>query len=539
MIFRERVRLPWQAPSEPPAAPGRNHLDSSQGLANTRTEVCVVGGGIVGLTTAYRLARAGAQVTLVEGRRIGSGESGRSTALLNTFIDTYPDALIKRLGRDTAQLMHDGLVHALAMIEEVIGWERIECDFKRLPGFLLAENEAQAKQLGKIAGAAQALGMTPTSTEVPPYVLGMIQAVCLPDQGRLDPGRYLRGLANGVRRAGVRVFEETRVVDVSRDPPHVVSLASGDTFEAMNVVLASHVPFGRGIGLNSKQAAYRTYVLGLAVPAGKIDDAVFLDLERPYHYARLLKTAANDQLLVGGEDHKVGHPPRSRDPFGALHAFAKRHFGVDGDPEYLWSGQILEPIDGLPFIGATPGKRTEYVATGFGGDGLTCGTLAAHMISERILGRSTGLDEALAPSRRAVAHGVRDFVVENVDFPAHLVGDRLRPETADRPLAGLHAGEGGIFQLGTQKLAVSRLDNGHFAALKPTCSHRGCSVHWNQIEGSWDCPCHGSRFSADGEVLNGPAAMALTSVPLEGVTVATTPESEASSPALSQDWATT
>lgn len=534
MIFREPVRSPWSTQLM--------QLPSRTIEAGSHHDVCIVGGGIVGLTTAYLLARAGLDVVLLEAHTLGSGESGRSTAHLSSVSDRYPDTLIRKFDRETSQTFAEGLAFAVRSIEETVAAERMDCDFARLPAYLLASTPDEMARLSAIAAAARQIEMNVASTPAPTHVRGALGALAFPDQARIDPMRYMAGLARAAIVAGVAIHEDTRVVEVGASSPHVVRVASGAQLVADQVVIAAHVPFNNRILLHTKQAAYRTYAIALAVPRDSIPDALYWDLADPYHYVRLMRDereAASDLLIVGGEDHKTGHASRVADPFAALGAFAYERFGITGETVYQWSGQIMEPVDGLPLVGENPGTHTEYVATGFAGDGMTGGTLAAHVIAERIQGRSTRWDEVLAPARFSAAHDVRDFLTENVALPAHLVGDRLRPETEERPLALLHAGEGGLFKLGGRRLAVSRLANGHFAALQPACSHLGCHVHWNGIEASWDCPCHGSRFAQNGDVLNGPASIPLPEVPLEEVLTESDKETQRPTIGLAEDWAAT
>lgn len=507
MKFREPVTNVWDLPQDGDA------LRFPRLTEDVEVDVCVIGAGITGLTTAYLLAREGLSVRVLDQGRICSGESGRTTGHLTHVFDTYPDELIQSFDRDTAKNIWDGLALGINLIEQIAETERISCDFARIPGYLCAENDEQVARLQLVADAVRDIGH-PFTTDGTSLHFQPLSLLKFQNQARFHPRKYLQGLAAKLKSMGVSIFEDTSVEDVSAALPHKIDTAHGPIVTAQQVVIAAHVPFNNRFALHTKQAAYRTYVVGFQVPKGTFPDVLLWDMDEPYHYTRLYpgENQQFDIVIVGGEDHKTGHGPEG-DPFDRLAKFARQRYAIAGEPVYRWSGQIMEPADGLPFIGDNPGTRTEQVATGFSGDGLTIGTLAAHIMSERILGRTTIWDAILSPGRLAV-HGLKDYLIENVDFPVCLVGDKISPSYEERALGTLHVGEGGIFNIGGHSVAVSRLNDGHLAAVSPTCTHLGCSVRWNVLESSWDCPCHGSRFAPTGEVINGPAFKALTEVSL-------------------------
>jgi nitrite reductase/ring-hydroxylating ferredoxin subunit len=291
------------------------------------------------------------------------------------------------------------------------------------------------------------------------------------------------------------------------------------TVRAKHVLVTSHVPFVDRFRLWSKLYPYRSYVIAARVPHGRVPDALYWDTRDPYHYARVQPGEDEDVILYGGEDHKVGQQPDGN-PFEKLEITLRESLRIDFDVEWQWSAQDPETVDGLPFVGVNPGSPAhELVATGYGGNGMTFGPLAAWMLAERVAGRSTRWDDILDPSRKSARHA-GTFLRENMDYPLELARGYFTRRRGRTPL-DLAPGEGVVVTRGRRKVAVARdPESGAWHAVNAACTHMGCVVNWNAVESSWDCPCHGSRFRVDGEVLNGPAAKGLE--PVDAVDVGVT-----------------
>ncbi|HLT28964.1 MAG TPA: FAD-dependent oxidoreductase, partial [Myxococcaceae bacterium] len=240
--------------------------------------------------------------------------------------------------------------------------------------------------------------------------------------------------------------------------------------------------------------------------------ALMFDDAEPYHYVRLHEMGGKRWAIIGGEDHKVGHDDEAHAAWDRLEAWARQRFPV-GAVEARWSGQILEPFDGLPLIGASSKSSRIRVATGYSGNGVTWGTVAAEMLTAQVLGGEHPLGAALSPRRLALRRRWSEYVVENLDFPRQLVRDRLqRPQP---PAGDLAPGEGRVVRVADHDVALSRDTDGTLHAVSAICTHMACRVAFNDAEKSWDCPCHGSRFALDGAVLNGPATRPLKAMALD------------------------
>jgi Rieske Fe-S protein len=324
------------------------------------------------------------------------------------------------------------------------------------------------------------------------------------NQAQFHPREYLLQLLQAIPGDGSFVFEDTRVVNIEDGEPCVVE-TERCILRAADVIMATHVPLNRLL-LQTKLAHYRSYVLGCQV-ARSVGNALFWDNEDPYHYVRRAEVEGVPLLVVGGEDHKVGQDDDTEARFESLLKWAHERFGVE-DVRYRWSAQVVEPVDGLPYIGRNAGSGHVYVGTGYSGTGLTFGTAAAIITTDMILGRSNAWADLFDATRVKPMAGAKKFVAENVDFPLHLIGDRLKTAEGDA-IESVPIGKGMIVTLNGKKRAVYREESGAVHVLDAVCPHLGCLVSFNDAERTWDCPCHGSRFDISGEVIVGPAVSPL------------------------------
>ena len=487
---------------------GRIHVDT-----------VVVGGGITGLTTALTLKRAGRSVAVLEQSRIGGGESGHTTSHLTEAVDARYEYLIASFGLETAQQVKEVSRSAIERIESWTLELGISCHFKRVPAYLYAENDVQAARLEREVQAWKRCGFSPGAvSEVPLAFKNRIRsAYRLNDQAQMHPVDYLEALAEAVHGGGCHVFENTPVSEIHEDDPCWVSSPLGEVI-ARDLVIATNTPISNRFMLHTKVHSYRSYALGFVVePEDFPDAALFWDLEEPYHYIRTAESSTGEKLVIlGGEDHKVGTEPDTRVRFRNLEKYARERFRVKS-VHCRWSGQIMESIDGLPYIGLNPMSDKLYVATGYSGNGMTFGTAAGLLIADQILGCTNPWTSLFDPGRIRPLASASSFVRENLDFPRYWIRDHLAPaEVVD--IEQIAAGEGKVIKVDGEKVAVFRDPEGGYRACSAICPHLGCQVHWNTAEKSWDCPCHGSRFDTCGRVLNGPAIQPLEPVEESKVT---------------------
>ena len=479
---------------------------------DTTADVAVVGGGISGLTAAVILARAGKRVVLVERDGIGSGETGNTTSHLTEAVDSRYHTLIRDFGEEHAQLAARSSREAIDWIEALVREAGIDCGFERLPGYLYTERKSDVAKLADELDAARRAGCAVTWLDDVPLPFRTHGGIRWDQQAQVHATAYLDGLVKEAVTQGVQVYENTRAVGVHEDEPCRVETDRG-TVRAAHVFVAANVPVNNRVLLHTKIAAYRSYAVAADVAPGYVR-GLFWDTNDPYHYTRGQTVNGTTYLIVGGEDHRTGAKTDTEECYEHLFAYARLRFGVS-ETRFRWSGQIIEPVDGLPFIGRNAVSQRVYVATGYAGNGMTFGTLAGMIVGDLIQGRTNPYEELYDATRIKPLAAAYDYVAENVPFPAHLITDRLTSLNAeDRAIQALKPKEGGIFDSDEGKIAVCRDRHGVVHGCSAVCTHLGCDVAWNTAEQTWDCPCHGSRFSPDGTVINGPAVSDLRRLPV-------------------------
>jgi glycine/D-amino acid oxidase-like deaminating enzyme/nitrite reductase/ring-hydroxylating ferredoxin subunit len=476
--------------------------------ADTHADVCIVGAGIAGLTTAYLLAREGKAVALLDDGRIGGGMTERTTAhLSNAFDDRYQE--MERLhGERGARLIADSHTAAIDRIERIIAEEKIECEFERLDGFLFAPPDQSKEVLEDELKAAHRAGLEGVEIVEGAPIADFDTGMCLrfPRQAQFHPLKYLAGLARAIQRDGGRIFTATHVSQMEGGAKTYVKTGDGHTITAGAIVIATNTPINDIVTIHTKQAPYTTYVIGARVPRGSVTRALYWDTLDPYHYVRLGRSGSEnyDLLIVGGEDHKSGQVDDYEQRHARLEAWARERWPMIEAVEFQWSGQVMEPVDGVAFIGRNPGDpRNVYVATGDSGMGMTHGTIAGILITDLVVGRECSWVPVYDPSRVTVRAAV-DFARENLNVVAQYAAGFAGPGDVGSA-EEVAPGTGAVIRRGLSKVAVYCDESGVRHELSAVCKHLGCIVDWNPVESSWDCPCHGSRYDKNGYVITGPA----------------------------------
>lgn len=500
-----KTTTPWQQVQLPEFAPLNRDID---------VDVVIVGGGITGLTAAYLLCMEGKTVCLLERHRLGHGDTGCTTAHLTYVTDVRPSQLEGTFGQAAAKLAWRGGAAAIQQIEKLVRSAAIDCDFTHVQGMLHGSLKSTYDETKKLESETQLVdewGFYPTFMQSIPRIgkPGML----LPHQAKFHPLKYLKYLANASHALGCQIFENTNATKFYEDPRIVV--ANGHSIRCEYIIIATHSPivgesgFIRGSLLQSKLEAYSTYAIGAKIPSGYLPDALYWDTSSPYYYLRVDAGEDHDYAIFGGEDHKTGQESDSVERFERLEArLASIIPGIEVDNR--WSGQVIETADGLPYIGETAYKQ--FVATGFSGNGMTWGTLAGMMARDAACGRNNLWKDLLDPSRIKLG-GIWKFIRNGLDYSYYLFGERLWGHEA-KSLPAIRNGEGKVVEIKGKQVACCRNEEGHLQTVSAVCPHMGCLVHWNKAEQTWDCPCHGSRFQASGDVIAGPAECSLESIDL-------------------------
>ena len=472
---------------------------------NIRTDVCIIGAGIAGLSTAYLLGREGRSVVVLDDGLIGGGMTGRTTAhLSNAYDDRYVE-IEKLHGVEASRLTAESHTAAINKIAEIVAGEKIDCDFEYLDGFLFAHDPDSLVLLEDELAAAHRAGLTGVEKvdRVPLKSFDSGAALRFPRQAQFHPLHYLEGLARAIMRDGGRLFSQTHATKIEGGAEARVETTHGPAVSCEVVVVATNTPVNDRVAIHTKQAPYVTYAIGVRVPKGSVTRALYWDTGDPYHYVRLQSEDGDDVLIVGGEDHKTGQENDGAERYARLEQWTREHFPQLMEVQYRWSGQVMEPADGLAFIGRNPlDDDNVYIATGDSGQGMTHGTIAGLLLTDLIQGRKSNWENLYDPSRVRLK-ALPEYASENINvasqYTDYLTAGDIKSESELKP------GDGAIMREGVSKLAVYRDGAGNLHKRSAVCPHLGCVVAWNSAEQTWDCPCHGSRFSAEGRVYQGPA----------------------------------
>lgn len=484
-----------------------------------KTEVLIIGGGMAGLTTAYCLLKEGRKVVLVEDGLIGSGESGRTTAHITYALDDRFYEIEKVFGEDGSRIAGESHNSAIEFIEKTIAAENGDCDFKRVDGFLFLHPHDQQDNLKKEYEATRRAALP---TEWLDHLNGVTgyngPAIKFPRQAQFHVMKYMQLLANAVVRMGGTIYTSSRATKISAKGAE----CNGYYISASHIVVATNTPVNDLVTMHTKQHPYRTYVIGATIPKGQMPYALWWDTgdseskwpSWPYHYVRCEPyNLEYDLLIAGGEDHKTGQAEdegiAEEDRYENLETWTRKHFPLITDVVYRWSGQVMEPVDYMGFIGKNPGDENIYIITGDSGNGMTHTTIGGMLIADLIGGRDNPWAKLYSPKRIPIKTP-GTFLSEALNM-AKQYGDWFT--AGDIKNANqLANGEGAIMGAGLKKVAVYRDQNSELHTFSAVCPHLHCIVRWNGDEKTFDCPCHGSRFTCMGEVINGPAAEGLRKV---------------------------
>lgn len=485
-------------------------MPASARMAEDATaDVCIVGAGVAGLSSAYQLLRAGKSVIILDDGPVAGGETARTTAHLTYYNDDGLSMIESLHGTEGLKLATESHREAVDTIERIVSDEKIDCDFFRTSAYLFITPGGMGYDfLNKELDAAHRIGLADAHwvDRAPLPSFDTSKCLCYPNQAQFHALKYFKGLADAVRKRGGRIFNDTHVANVEGGSPAKVTTAEGRVVTCGAVIVATNSPINDRVVMHTKQSPYRTYVIGLKIRKGLIPRALYWDTMDPYHYARLQEFDDEFEILIsGGEDHKTGQANDAVRRWEAIEQWTRERFPEAGELAFRWSGQIMDTPDKLAYIGHNPlDAENVYIATGDSGMGMTHGTLAGILLTDLILGRPNPWTPLYDPKRKPkTLASLGEFAKENLNVAAQYV-DLVTPGDV-QSVEQIAPDTGAVIREGVHKLACYRDADGTLHKMSAICPHLQCVVMWNGAEKSWDCPCHGSRFNERGKVVNGPA----------------------------------
>ncbi len=479
-------------------------LDSIEGLNTPKldrdldVDVAIVGGGMVGITTAWMLKNKGLNVALVESDKLFRGTTGYTTAKITSQHGLIYDKLVNKMGKDVAKQYADANEMAKETIHKIIEENNIQCDFSRQNAYIYTQADEYIEQIETEAKTAASLGIKANVIRELPIPVPVKSALVFENQAQFHPTKYLMALAKEINSKNQCIYENTQALDIEDN----TVITTGGKIKAKYIVIASHFPFYDGLGMYfTRLYPERSYIVAVKLKED-FPGGMYINAESPTRSLRYQDTGEDRLVLVGGENHKTGQSKDTVKHYESLLAFARDTFLVD-KVVYHWSTQDLLTPDDIPYIGRLTGKHPNiFVATGFKKWGMTTSTAAATTISDLIIKGQSELEELYNPSRKDIKASASTFIKENLNVASHLFTGKLSTLSNQ---AEEVKGNVTTFEGGGQKIGSYKDDDGNLHLVDTTCTHMGCELQWNNGEKSWDCPCHGSRFSYKGEVIEGPA----------------------------------
>jgi len=444
-------------------------------------DVAIVGGGMAGISSAYLLKQDGLRIAVLEAGRILQGTTGHTTAKITSQHNIIYSKIKSQFGDNMAKEYAVANESAIRFIENTVHDQQIDCDFAAQPAYIFTQRDEYIEKISDETKAASTLGIKAAYTENPPLPFAVKAAVRFDNQAQFHPRKYLLALAQQLTDAGIAIYEQSRIVDIEKGSPHILTSQDGKKVRAKIVIIASHYPFYNKEGLYfSRIYSERSYVAAVRIK-GNYPGGMYISAESPTRSLRSQNTPDGELILVGGENHKTGQDKDTLKRYDALFNYAWDNFEVENIP-YHWSTQDCMTMDSLPYAGLYSSKTPDlYLTTGYQKWGMTNSTASAIIIRDLIVKGESPWQDVYNPSRHSITASAKSFITENINVAGAFIGGKL---------------------------------NTPAASINTTCTHMGCELSWNTAEKSWDCPCHGSRFGANGDILEGPAVSPLKGQPV-------------------------
>jgi glycine/D-amino acid oxidase-like deaminating enzyme/nitrite reductase/ring-hydroxylating ferredoxin subunit len=464
-------------------------------------DVAVIGGGITGITIAEQLSRAGHTVVVLEAQRVGFGTTGHATGNLYATTDEFLYKLVKKWGNDKVAEVVRSRQQAIDTVERNIAQYRLQCDFTRQPWVLysIEGTRDESHNIDAECDAARYAGLDARIVHELPLPFKITKALIVREQAQFNPLRYVRDLAAAIRSEQCLIFEESPIIDI--DLQNSVVNTAAHSVKADHIVMATHTPKGFDV-VQTELGPYQEYAIAALQEGPPLVGGIFWSCGTHSTSVRSAVIKGKPYILLIGEKHKTGQNADPNASYQRLEDMLRARFQAQ-QIEMRWSAQQFRAADGIPYIGSSDGTQL-YIATGFAADGLTYGTLAGMMICDEIRGIVNPYAELYSPRRFTPVKSAVNFLKENINVAGRYLKDYVQTPPV-KNFNDLVPDQGALVDLNGEKLAAYRDTNGEFYLHSAVCPHLKCIVQWNQVERSWDCPCHGSRFHYDGNIIEGPA----------------------------------
>ena len=471
-------------------------------------DVVIVGGGITGISTAFHLQKAGMNCLLLEAHELCFGTTGGTTAHINTLLDVPYSTIEKNFSKEKSKLVATSVTEAVNTIRSTVEKYNIDCGFNITTATLFAKTDEQKDELDKISEATTNAGIRNDFVSKISIPIKFLKAMQVDGQAKFNPARYVHSLAQQFEKAGGTILQHCRVIAADENENISVETSKGKC-SGRFLIYATHIPPGVNL-IHFRCVPMRSYAMAVTLQNDNYPDDLLYDMYDPYNYYRSQEIDGRTYFIVGGYDHKTAHEENQEYSFLKLESHIRKYFDIK-EVVYKWSSQYYESPDGLPYIGQLPGHNKIFTATGFGGNGMPYSTVAALLLTKMICNEDSPYKDLYDPNRLKPVAGFSNFVNHNADVVKQFASKWFSHDELHE-LAELATGEGRVVNFKDEKVAIYKDETGVVHALHPTCTHVGCEVKWNNAELSWDCPCHGTRYSYDGRVLNGPAVNNLARV---------------------------
>ncbi|WP_117169420.1 FAD-dependent oxidoreductase [Paraliobacillus sediminis] len=474
-------------------------------------DVAIVGAGITGITTAYLLRNEGYKIALLEADTILSGTTGYTTAKVTAQHGLIYHELIQHFGEEKAKLYYQAAIDAKQQIKDTIVKHNISCEYAEEDAYIYTNSQNEMKAIEDENNAYQKLGIEGEIVTEMPLDIPMKSALVMKNQAQFHPLQYLNHLVKASTDNGVAIYEHTTATDIDFGENPTIHTKDKKKITCKHVVMASHYPFYDKKGLYfSRIHPERSYLIAITANK-KFPGGMYINAEQPTRSIRTTMDEGEEVWLIGGERHKTGQEKETNDHHVELETFANQNFGIK-DYKYRWSAQDLTTIDKVPYIGAvTANEPNVLIATGYRKWGMTNGTVAAMILSDTIRNKENPYTSLFKPSRFDFDPDVKNFIKENFDVAKHMIKGKL--EIPEDKLDEIEQNKAAVIREKGKRIGVYRDATGKIQHIDTTCPHMKCEVNWNKAEHTWDCPCHGSRFTIDGEVIEGPAHKPLQKLP--------------------------